>query len=106
LVLQLFKKNRMWDKRPLKDRYQVVIIGGGVHGVSTAYYLTKLGIKDIAVLDKGYLGGGASARTTAIIRANYITAEGIPFFSESLKLYEGLATELNFNLYCSTRWAG
>ena len=98
MVLQLFKKNRMWDKRPLKDRYQVVIIGGGVHGVSTAYYLTKLGIKDIAVLDKGYLGGGASARTTAIIRANYITAEGIPFFSESLKLYEGLATELNFNL--------
>ena len=82
----------------MKDRYQVVIIGGGVHGVSTAYYLTKLGIKDIAVLDKGYLGGGASARTTAIIRANYITAEGIPFFNESLKLYEGLAMELNFNI--------
>ena len=82
----------------MKDRYQVVIIGGGVHGVSTAYYLTKLGIKDIAVLDKGYLGGGASARTTAIIRANYITAEGIPFFNESLKLYEGLAKELNFNI--------
>jgi len=82
----------------LKDHYQVVIIGGGVHGVSTAYYLTKLGIKDIAVLDKGYLGGGASARTTAIIRANYITAEGIPFFNESLKLYEGLAKELNFNI--------
>jgi sarcosine oxidase subunit beta len=88
----------MWEKRPLKDRYQVVIIGGGVHGVSTAYYLTKLGIKDIAVLDKGYLGGGASARTTAIIRANYITVEGIPFFNESLKLYEGLAKELNFNI--------
>ncbi len=97
-MFQLFKKNRMWGKRPLKDRYQVVIIGGGVHGVSTAYYLTKLGIKDIAVLDKGYLGGGASARTTAIIRANYITAEGIPFFNESLKLYEGLAKELNFNI--------
>jgi sarcosine oxidase subunit beta len=97
-VFQLFKKNRMWGKRPLKDHYQVVIIGGGVHGVSTAYYLTKLGIKDIAVLDKGYLGGGASARTTAIIRANYITAEGIPFFNESLKLYEGLAKELNFNI--------
>ena len=97
-MFQLFKKNRMWEKRPLKDRYQVVIIGGGVHGVSTAYYLTKLGIKDIAVLDKGYLGGGASARTTALIRANYITAEGIPFFNESLKLYEGLAKELNFNI--------
>ncbi len=97
-MFQLFKKNRMWEKRPLKDRYQVVIIGGGVHGVSTAYYLTTLGIKDIAVLDKGYLGGGASARTTAIIRANYITTEGIPFFNESLKLYEGLAKELNFNI--------
>jgi len=60
LVLQLFKKNRMWDKRPLKDRYQVVIIGGGVHGVSTAYYLTKLGIKDIAVLDKGYFTWAAA----------------------------------------------
>ncbi len=62
------------------------------------YYLTKLGVKDIAVLDKGYLGGGASARTTAIIRSNYLTLEGIPFFDESVKLYEGLAKELNFNM--------
>ena len=59
-----------------------------VHGLSTAYYLTKLGVRDIAVLDKGYLGGGASARTTAIIRSNYLTLEGIPFFDESVKLYE------------------
>ena len=68
-MFQIFQKNRMWEKRPLKDRYEVVIIGGGVHGLSTAYYLGKLGVKDVAVLDKGYLGGGASARTTAIIRA-------------------------------------
>ena len=88
----------MWQVRPLKDRYRVVIIGGGVHGLSTAYYLTKLGVKDIAVLDRGYLGGGASARTTAIIRSNYLTVEGIPFFDESVKLYEGLAKELDFNL--------
>ena len=88
----------MWEKRPLKDRYDVVIIGGGVHGLSTAYYLGKLGVTDVAVLDKGYLGGGASARTTAIIRSNYLTPEGIPFFNESVKLYEGLAKELNFNL--------
>ncbi len=66
--------------------------------MSTAHYLTKLGVKDVAVLDKGYLGGGASARTTAIIRSNYLTTEGIPFFNESVKLYEGLANELNFNL--------
>ena len=88
----------MWKRHPLRDRYEVVIIGGGVHGLSTAYYLGKLGVKSIAVLDKGYLGGGASARTTAIIRANYLTPEGIPFFRESLKLYEGLAQELDFNL--------
>ena len=88
----------MWQKHPLKDRYEVVIIGGGIHGLSTAYYLGKLGIRDVAVLDKGYLGGGASARTTAIIRSNYLTPEGIPFFNESVKLYEGLAKELNFNL--------
>jgi sarcosine oxidase subunit beta len=97
-VFQLFRKNRMWNSHPLRDRYRVVIIGGGVHGLSTAYYLTKLGVKDIAVLDKGYLGGGASARTTAIIRSNYLTVEGIPFFDESVKLYEGLAKELNFNM--------
>ena len=78
-MLQLFQKNRMWQKRPLKDRYEVVIVGGGVHGLSTAYYLAKLGVRDVAVLDKGYLGGGASARTTAIIRANYLTPEGSPF---------------------------
>ena len=97
-MFQLFQKNRMWKKHPLKDRYEVVIIGGGVHGLSTAYYLGKLGVWDVAVLDKGYLGGGASARTTAIIRANYLTPQGIPFFYESVKLYEGLSKELNFNL--------
>ena len=97
-MFQLFRKERMWETPPLKDEYDVVIIGGGVHGLSTAYYLGKLGVTNVAVLDKGYLGGGASARTTAIIRANYLTPEGIPFFRESLKLYEKLAQELNFNL--------
>ncbi len=97
-MFQLFRKNRMWQVRPLKDHYRVLIIGGGVHGLSTAYYLTRLGVKDIAVVDRGYLGGGASARTTAIIRSNYLTLEGIPFFDQSVKLYEGLARELNFNM--------
>ena len=91
----------MWQRHPLKDRYRVVIIGGGVHGLSTAYYLGKLGVNDVAVLDRGYLGGGGSARTTAIIRANYLTPEGIPFFHESLKLYEKLSQELEFNLLLS-----
>ena len=94
----MFRKTPMWEKRPLKDHYEVVIVGGGVHGLSTAYYLGKLGVRDVAVLDKGYIGGGASARTTAIIRSNYLTPEGIPFFNESVKLYEGLSKELNFNL--------
>ena len=95
---QLFRKERMWRRRPLRDRYDVVIVGAGVHGLSTAYYLARLGVTDVAVLDKGYVGGGASARSTAIIRANYLTPEGIPFFRESLKLYEDLSRSLDFNL--------
>ena len=70
----------MWRQHPLRDSYDVVIVGAGVHGLSTAYYLAKQGVTDIAVLDKGYVGGGASARSTAIVRANYLTVEGIPFF--------------------------
>ena len=100
-MLQLFRKDRMWQKYPLRDRYDVVVVGGGVHGLSTAYYLGKMGVTNVAVLDKGYLGGGASARTTAILRANYLTPEGIPFFHESLKLYQGLAQELDYNLLFS-----
>ena len=91
----------MWRKHDLKDSYDLVIIGGGVHGLSTAYYLGKLGMKNIAIVDKGYLGGGGSARSTAIIRANYLTPQGIPFFYESVKMYENLAQELNYNLLFS-----
>lgn len=96
--MQLFTENTMWRRYPLKDRYDVVIIGAGVHGLSTAYYLAKQGVNNVAVIDKGYVGGGASGRNTAIIRANYLTKEGIPFFRESLSLYQDLAGELNFNL--------
>ena len=71
-MLHLFKKTKMWGKHTLKSRYDVVIIGGGVHGLSTAYHLAKLGITNVAVLDKGYIGGGGSARSTAIIRSNYL----------------------------------
>ena len=96
--MQLFTENTMWRQYPFQDRYDVVIIGAGVHGLSTAYYLAKQGITHVAVIDKGYVGGGASARNTAIIRANYLTKQGIPFFRESLRLYQDLAKELDFNL--------
>ena len=95
---QLFNSDRMWRKSPLRDRYDVVIIGAGVHGLATAYYLCKRGIKNIAILDRGYLGGGNSGRNTAILRSNYRTPEGISFYDESIKLYEGLSEELEFNL--------
>jgi sarcosine oxidase subunit beta len=92
---------RMWREHELKDHYDVVVIGGGVHGLATAYYLTKLGVRDVAVLEARYLGFGGSGRNTAIIRSNYRTPEGIAFYDRSVKLYEELAAELNFNIMFS-----
>lgn len=92
----------MWQRHKLKPRYDVVIIGAGVHGLSIAYYLAKNhGLTNVAVLDKVYLGGGNSGRNTAIIRANYMTVEGVHFYGESVKLYEELSKDLNFNLLFS-----
>jgi sarcosine oxidase subunit beta len=92
----------MWRRRELRNKYEVVIIGAGVHGLSIAYYLAKNhGITNVAVLDKGYLGGGNSGRNTAILRANYMTPEGVDFYRESLKLYEALSKDLDFNLLFS-----
>src|SRR6266852_1466563 len=92
---------RMWQTHELKPVYDVVIIGAGVHGLAIAYYLGKRGITNVAVLDKGYIGGGASGRNTAIIRSNYRTPEGIAFYDASVKLYEKLALELEYNLMFS-----
>ena len=100
-MLQLFRQERMWHSHPLKDRYDLVIIGAGVHGLATAYYLGKLGMTNVAVLDRGYLGSGNSGRNTAIIRANYRTPEGIPFYHESVRLYEDLSQELGYNVLFS-----
>jgi sarcosine oxidase, subunit beta len=91
----------MWRRQSLKDLYDVVVIGAGVHGLATAYYLAKSGVTDVAVLEQGYVGSGASGRNTAIIRANYRTPEGVPFYHESLRLYEGLSQELGFNVLFS-----
>jgi sarcosine oxidase, subunit beta len=102
-VKDIFRVRRMWRPRSeLKPRYDVVIIGAGSHGLATAYYLAKNhGIKDVAVLDKSYIGSGAAGRNTTIIRANYRTPEGAAFYSESVKLYEGLGADLDFNLLFS-----
>jgi sarcosine oxidase subunit beta len=94
----------MWRQRPMRDSYDVVIIGGGVHGLAAAYYLAKNhGITNVAVLEKSYIGSGGSGRNTTIIRSNYLTPEGILFYDESVKLYENLARELDFNVMFSQR---
>jgi sarcosine oxidase, subunit beta len=95
---------RAWREHDLRRSYDVVIIGGGVHGLATAYYLAaNHGIRNIAVLDRGYLGGGGSGRNTAILRSNYLTPEGVRFYDRSLELYRHLAAELNFNVMFSRR---
>jgi sarcosine oxidase subunit beta len=99
----IFRVRRMWRPRgELKSRYDVVIVGAGSHGLATAYYLAKNhGITNVAVLDKSYIGSGAAGRNTTIIRANYRTPQGADFYSASVKLYERLAAELDFNLLFS-----
>jgi sarcosine oxidase, subunit beta len=93
-----------WRSHELGSKYDVVVIGAGVHGLATAYYLAaNHGVTNVAVLDKSYLGGGGSGRNTAILRANYLTPEGVRFYDRSVKLYENLATTLNFNVMFSQR---
>ena len=100
-MLDLFRLQPMWQWRDLEATYDVVIIGAGVHGLATAYYLARQGVNSVAVLEKGYLGYGNSGRNTAIIRSNYRTLEGIPFFEESLKLYEQMSSTLGYNVLFS-----
>ena len=98
---QLFRTAKMWEKNALRRAYDVVIIGGGVHGLATAYYLGRRGVTNVAVLERSYIGAGASGRNTAIIRSNYRTPEGVVFYDESVKLYEGLSAELGYNVLFS-----
>ncbi len=101
-MLDIFRKRRMWRRQQeLKHSYDVVIIGGGSHGLATAHYLREHGIKDIAILEQRYIGSGAAGRNTTILRSNYKTPEGARFYDASVKLYEGLSQELNFNLLFS-----
>jgi sarcosine oxidase, subunit beta len=108
LVRQAIKGDRppprMWQRQTLKNRYDVIIIGGGAHGLACAYYLAKdHGLTNVAVLEKSYIGSGGSGRNTTIIRSNYLTPDGVRFYDESVKLYEQLSVELDFNVMFSQR---
>ena len=95
---------RAWRSPDLASTYDVVIVGGGGHGLATAYYLAKEhGITNVAVLEKAYLGGGNTGRNTTIIRSNYLWDEAAHLYELALKLWEGLSQELNFNLMFSQR---
>lgn len=88
----------------LKPTYDAVIIGGGGHGLAAAYYLARdHGMKNVAVLEKGYIGGGNTGRNTTIIRSNYLTPEGVKFYDTSVKLWKDLSQDFDLNLFYSTR---
>lgn len=95
---------RQWRNPEPKKRYDVIIVGGGGHGLATAYYLAKeFGVKNVAVVEKGWLGGGNTARNTTIVRSNYLWDEAGRLYNHSLDLWKGLSQDLNYNVMFSQR---
>src|SRR5579885_2716351 len=93
-----------WRSPAPRPAYDVIIVGGGGHGLATAYYLAKEhGITNVAVLEKGWLGGGNTGRNTTVVRSNYLWDDSAHIYEHSLKLWEGLSQDLNFNLMLSQR---
>ena len=95
---------RMWRNPAPKREYDIIVVGGGGHGLATAYYLAKVhGITNIAVVEKGWLGGGNTARNTTIVRSNYLWDEAAWLYEHAMKLWEGLSQDLNYNVMFSQR---
>lgn len=92
----------MWRNPEPTSAYDVVIVGAGGHGLATAYYLAKEhGITKVAVLEKGWLGGGNTGRNTTVVRSNYLFPESARLYDFALRLYEGLSCEINYNIMLS-----
>ncbi len=108
LVTQAVRHNenwqRVWRNPTPKKHYDIIVVGGGGHGLATAYYLAKLhGVTNVAVVEKGYLGGGNTGRNTTIVRSNYLWDEAAHLYEHAMKLWEGLSQDLNYNVMFSQR---
>src|SRR6516165_5378990 len=108
LLRRAFSDHRGWSERwrspEPRPEYDIVIVGGGGHGLATAYYLAKEhGLRNVAVLERGWLGSGNAGRNTTIVRSNYLLPGNTPFYEWSLKLWEGLEQDFNYNAMVSQR---
>ena len=100
----LLKHREFLTDHDLKARYDVVIVGGGVNGLSLAFHLAEYhGIRDVAVLERNYIGSGGSGRNTQVVRATYNTTETVPLYATSLGMYRTLSQELDYNVLFSTQ---